>query len=160
MEKPTVKRVIRSLYKYGPRPEGLKFPNHDKDGRPLSGRTKQAFKDECDINTILKKFERTGILPGSEKTPRYGDFSDMTTYQEALHIVQQANEQFAGLPARVRERFQNDPARFLDFTQDASNADEMAKMGLMKPEAIERVQKAKESKKSPKKDPSPEGSDK
>lgn len=153
-------RIIRSLYKYGPRTPGLAYPNKDKEGRVLTGRTKQSFKEECDINSILKKFERTGVVPGNAKTPKYGDFSEGTTYQEALNLVITAEQQFASLPARARERFQNDPAKFLDFATNASNADEMAKMGLIKPEAIERVEKAKESKKHTKKDPAPEGSDK
>ena len=41
-----------------------------------------------------------------------------------------AQEQFAALDAAVRSRFDNDPAKFLEFTADPANADEMVKMGL------------------------------
>ena len=37
----------------------------------------------------------------------------------------------------VRDRFQNDPGRFLEFANDASNYDEALKMGL----AIKRPEK-------------------
>lgn len=152
---------IRSLYKYGPRTEPLSFKTVDEKGNVLSGRTKQAFKEECDINGILRKFNKTGQLPEMiKKNPQYGDFSEAPQYQEALNLVLAAEQQFAALPARARERFHNSPKEFLEFANNAANADEMAKMGLIKPEAIERVQKAKESKKSTKKDPAPEGSDK
>ena len=42
------------------------------------------------------------------------------------------------MPAEVRDRFQNDPGRFLEFANDASNYDEALKMGL----AIKRPEKA------------------
>ena len=32
----------------------------------------QHFKDECDINNILRQFNITGLLPESPLSPRYG----------------------------------------------------------------------------------------
>ena len=52
--------------------------------------------------------------------------------------VIRAAEAFAAMPADVRDRFQNDPGRFLEFANDASNYDEALKMGL----AIKRPEKA------------------
>jgi len=107
-------------------------------------RTKQADAAACDINNIMKKYEKTGVLPDLiKKNPRYGDFSDVPTYQDSLHLVHFSQEQFASLSAKVRRRFHNDPVEFLAFTQDASNAEEMAKLGLMSKDAVERVQAAK-----------------
>lgn len=94
-------------------------------------RTKQAFKDECDINKIMKRFEKTGILPEMIKVqPHYGDFSDPISYQEALNRVELAKEQFHALGARIRERFGNDPENFLRFATNPSNAEEMVRLGL------------------------------
>ena len=45
---------------------------------------------------------------------------------------------FRGHSVKVRDRFQNDPGRFLEFANDASNYDEALKMGL----AIKRPEKA------------------
>ena len=42
------------------------------------------------------------------------------------------------MPAEVRDRFQNDPGRFLEFANDASNYEEALKMSL----AIKRPEKA------------------
>lgn len=97
------------------------------------GRTKQSFKDECNINNIMKKFQTTGQLPEMIKSnPRYGDFSEPLTYQEAQNVVVMANEQFANLSAKVRERFGNDPQKFLEFCHDPENGIEMVKLGLAK----------------------------
>lgn len=94
--------------------------------------TDQSGKDDADINTILKRFETTGELPSMIKSePQYGDFSDMGSFHEAQEIVARAKEQFDALPARVRDRFANDPARFLEFCENADNLEEMGKLGLL-----------------------------
>lgn len=99
------------------------------------GRTKQAFKKECDVNTIMAKYKKTGLLPRLiSREPRYGDFSAAVDYQAAMNTVIFAQEQFAALPAKVRGRFGNDPRQFLEFAENPENAEEMRKMGLMKPQ--------------------------
>lgn len=94
-------------------------------------RTKQAFKDECDINTILGRYKETGRLPDLIKqNPKYGDFTSPLNYQQSLNTVIQAEEQFQLLPAKIRDRFHNDPKTFLEFTSDPKNLPEMVQMGL------------------------------
>lgn len=102
------------------------------------GVTKQSDLKDTDINAIMKRFERTGQLPDMiAHTPRYGDFSEVPSYQEALEIVNLANDQFSNLDANVRNRFDNDPAKFLGFATDPKNMDELEKMGLLKPEVVQ-----------------------
>ena len=115
------------------------------------GRTKQSFRDECDVNKIMKKFKKAqgvafldryqGYLSG-----QFGDFSEVVDYRTALEQVRQANTVFDRLPAVVRKRFGNDTAAFLDFVHDPANAGELVKMGLAsaKPEVQKEVQKAPE----------------
>lgn len=93
-------------------------------------RTEQHHKDSCDINNILKRFERTGILPGQKGPGKYIDVSDLPTYQESLNIVINANDQFASLDSKIRDRFSNDPTKFLEFLQNPENIDEAIKLGL------------------------------
>ena len=50
-------------------------------------RTQQSFRDECDINNILRKFNVTGQLPIGSVQPQYGDFSGITDYQSALTLA-------------------------------------------------------------------------
>lgn len=105
--------------------------NLDDKGEKVPTRTQQQFKAECDINNIMAKYKKTGVLPSLIKAdPRYGDFSDVLDYQESLNIVMHANDQFAALSAKVRRRFDNDPAKFLEFTADPKNAEEMIDLGL------------------------------
>lgn len=100
--------------------------------------TKQCFKDECDINTILKKHQKTGVI---EHLNRYhGDYSDVCSvedYQMSLNQVIEAGELFASLPSKVRARFANDPATFLQFVGDPSNMQELIEMGLATPKVPE-----------------------
>lgn len=98
--------------------------------------TKQSFKDECDINVIMRRYERTGVLPTPVGVaPQYADCSAVD-FQEAMLQVADAKSLFNQLPARVRERFSNDPARMLEFCEDARNAEEARKLGLLKPEEV------------------------
>lgn len=94
------------------------------------GRVKPEFKDSCDINNILSKYLNTGVLRTTLKQPLYGDVSDVTSYQDAINLVMDAKDQFDSLPALVRKRFENDPARFLEFMSDPANLDEAVKLGL------------------------------
>lgn len=98
---------------------------------------KQAFKDESDINHIMAKYTKTGVLPRLIKeNPLWGDFSNPVDFQEAQNIVIKATEQFAALPSHIRERFANDPAKFLAFTSDKNNKEEMGRLGLLKEDAL------------------------
>ena len=100
-------------------------------------KTKQAFKDESDINNVLKKYAATGSLPLNLKdNPRYGDFSTFQDYQSSIQIVMDAQAQFAGLPSLARERFNNDPGIFLDFMSNPQNSKEFEKLGLSNPKII------------------------
>ena len=93
-------------------------------------RTKQAFKNECDVNNILKNYNKTGILP--EGNP--GDYRDLdgTDYQEYMQTVASANSMFEELPSALRKRFKNDPAQLLSFVHDDKNVDEAHKLGLLR----------------------------
>lgn len=98
------------------------------------GRTKQAAKDECDINALMKRYQKTGQLPAGMGTGRYGDFYGVDDYLQAQIVVKTAEIQFNSLPAVVRERFANDPAQLLTFVADPANLDEARKLGLLKEE--------------------------
>lgn len=101
--------------------------------RPVP-RTKQSFLNQCDINNIIKEFSITGqITHMSAQAARgaYLDLPDAMDYQTSLNLLQQASEAFQSLPAKVRDRFGNDPAQFLAFCGDPANRKEMGEMGLL-----------------------------
>lgn len=93
----------------------------------------QQFKDETDINNILRQFNITGLLPEAPLSPRYGDFTGIVDYQSALNAVIAADDGFMTLPAETRARFGNDPEQLINFLADESNRAEAEKLGLVDP---------------------------
>lgn len=101
----------------------------------MKGLTKQSFKNECDINMIMRRFKKTMNADYLSRFQGYaggefGDFSIVTDYRSALEQISLASDVFNQLPSQVRSRFRNDPAEFLDFCQNPANIDEMVSMGL------------------------------
>lgn len=90
----------------------------------------QNQKEEADINTIVRRFGLTGELPSAKAMPQYGDFTHVTDYQSALNAVKEAEDAFAALGSKVRKRFHNSPAEFMDFMADPANLEEAITLGL------------------------------
>ena len=97
-------------------------------------RTQQQFKEECDINQIVKRAKRgEGIINkfmDHKDKMIYGDFSKVNTFEQAQQVMIEAEEAFMELPARVRDRFKNEPAELLSFVQDDKNREEAEYLGL------------------------------
>lgn len=91
----------------------------------------QNFKDECDINHIVRQFGLTGELPGQPLSPQYGDFTGVLDYHSAVNAVLAAQDDFMELPAQMRSRFDNDPAKLIDFLSNDENREEAIKLGLV-----------------------------
>jgi phage internal scaffolding protein len=103
----------------------------------------QHFKDECDINNILRQFNVTGMLPESTLSPRYGDFTGIGDYHTALNRVMAVQDEFEALPAQIRARFENDPAQLIEFLENSENRSEAEKLGLIEIGAAEVVEAPK-----------------
>ncbi len=112
------------------------------------------------INEIMAKYHKSGLLPQQMEGYCYGDFSSGENYHEIQNKLLAAQESFLSLPSDLRRRFENDPAQFLDFYQDPENAAELVEMGLLPRQTLadthqheknaqivrERASKAKEKK--------------
>lgn len=115
--------------------------NYDVDEAALASsivclepsRTAQEFRDECDINTILKRFGITGELPQGLVAPTFGDFTGVDDYQSALNAVLNAKDDFMMLPADIRKHFDNNPQQFVAFCSDPANAEQAKAWGLITP---------------------------
>lgn len=92
---------------------------------------KQSFADECDINTIVRRFNLTGQLPEGVHAPTYQDFEGVWDFQSAMNAVREAQESFDAMPAGIRARFHNDPQEFVEFCSMEENRAEAEKMGLV-----------------------------
>lgn len=93
--------------------------------------TQQQFKEESDINTIVKRFMLTGEVPENYRAPQYGDYTDVPDFQTAMNIVRDAASNFLELPAELRARFVNDPQALLEFVGDENNRAEAIELGLL-----------------------------
>lgn len=98
--------------------------------------TKQSFKEEVDINNIVKRFTKGMGLENMQGSPlsekNFGDFSDVPDLRTLYDRMQNAEESFYRLPSKVRMKFDNDPLDFIDFASNPDNLDEMRELGLAK----------------------------
>lgn len=116
------------------------YRKHDRVHPAIGGksRTKQAHKDETDINIILRKHEKGLVVDHLNKHQgQYGDFIDAPDYHTALNRIHAADEAFMEIPADIRAEFDNDPAQFLEFVQNPENLPSMREMGLAPHETTE-----------------------
>jgi len=103
-------------------------------GARSKSRTQQHFKDEVNVNTIMKKARRSGVLPF--KGPEDCIFQDLTTvtdYKEAQDRIIAINNKFNELPANIRSKFGNAPEKILEYLQDPKNEEEARQLGLLRP---------------------------
>lgn len=97
--------------------------------------TKQSFKDECDINNIMRKYQKNALVTHlNQYQGQYADVTGAVDYHTAMNVVTRAHSMFMTLPAELRKDFGNDPARFLDFATDPANEEKLVEMGLKKQE--------------------------
>lgn len=115
--------------------------------------THQSFKAECDINRIMQKWQKTGVLEHRNTfMGQYGDFTNVPAdYHSAMSAVIEAQDMFLTLPSSVRKRFANDPGNFLQFVSDPDNKEEMVKLGLAEKRLSQRAKAV-----APSPDPKPE----
>lgn len=106
---------------------------HDEDGHPIYF-TEQAHKNECDINHILMKYDKTGLITNiSRFKGTFGDISgaDFKTMQDK---IASAKSMFEQLPPDIRKRFDNKPHELLTFMDNPDNRNEAIKLGLIRKE--------------------------
>ena len=97
-----------------------------KKGKYSDGMTKQAFKDQTDINKILQRAQKTGTISHLAKYgPVYGDFTDIDDLLTAHQRLARAQEIFSELPSEVRREFDQDPAGFFNFVNDPANRERL-----------------------------------
>jgi len=94
-------------------------------------RTKAANKNECDINLMVARYKKTGVFQNlNPREPKYGDFSQAISLEEAYHQVEAANRSFMELPAAVRAMAQNNPITLLEMLADEGATEALIKVGL------------------------------
>ena len=110
---------------YGPRKRVLSKP----EGETM---TKQSHKRECDINYIVPKAQRDGILEHVNTMKAvYGDFSSVGDYQAHMEQLIAAEDAFMQLPSEIRTKCGNSQIGFMQYMEDPANLEEQIKFGLV-----------------------------
>lgn len=101
---------------------------------PDDGLAVQSAKDECDINRIIAKYQKTGVVTHiATYGPTYGDYQAVD-FQEAMETITEGTEMFMSLPSTARKRFGNSPAAFMEYINDPeTNPEDLRKLGLSRP---------------------------
>lgn len=104
-----------------------------KSDKYEDGRTKQAFKDETDVNRLLAKAKVAGGLSHIEKHGAYyGDFQDFDLLDAATKLSR-ARSIFEELPGELQREFHHSPAEFFEFVATKPEAE----LGKVFPELAE-----------------------
>jgi len=94
--------------------------------------TEQHHKAECDVNNIIKKYDKTGLITHvSRFEAKFGDMRGVD-FKTAMDIVSSAKSEFNKLPSEIRKRFENTPEKLLEFMEKEENRDEAIKLGLIR----------------------------
>lgn len=84
-------------------------------------RTQQNFKAECDINQIVLRYRKTGLIQHvNARRPEYG-FASGDDFRESLELIRKGKELFESLPAKVRSHFDGSVEAWLDYVNDPEN---------------------------------------
>lgn len=97
----------------------------------------QHFRDEVDINTIVRRFGMTREMPSGIAGGVYGDFTGITDYESARATIERAREGFMILPPDVRERFGNDPSNLVRAVHELPEGEVMELLQAAAPAAPE-----------------------
>lgn len=101
---------------------------------------KQEHKQDSDIVAVFNRAKEQNFAPGTIRTniqrklsnaqPMWGEIPS-TDFQEFSQIVDNARQQFRKLPAAVRDFFNNDPKRLLEYIENPANHPHCVKMKIM-----------------------------
>lgn len=95
-------------------------------------RTKQSFKDQCDVNVVVRKYATA--QPEFFQNPRpeqFGDATGVVDLQEAINLIRDADEAFASLPSSVRKLAGNDRVNFLRMLADEEGVELLKDAGFL-----------------------------
>ena len=117
--------------------------------------TQQHMAESTDINHIMKRYEQSGLLEHvNQYQGEYGDFTVMPDFHTAMNKIKEAEDMFLTIPASIREKFDNDPGKFVEFATNSENLGELREMGLAPPEVVESQHPTTKAKKAEKTVPS------
>ena len=93
--------------------------------------TEQSHAESADIHFIMRQQKEKGILTHLAKYEgSYMNLIDAPDFVQAEQQIAEAKTMFETVPSHVRNDFDNSPAKFLAFMQNADNRDAISEYGL------------------------------
>lgn len=131
------KKIIKdtqelSIYDSGKKKVRLLF---NKNNPKSVSKTEQHHREETNINRIVNKYGVSGLLteasPTVQRYPQFGDFTNVVDFHSAQNKLVEIKTYFASLPAKLREKFNNDPRQLMAFMSNEENIKEAQELGLL-----------------------------
>lgn len=102
----------------------------DENGKTLHF-TEQQHKDMCDVNKIIAKYDKTGLITHVQRIEaRYGDVTGVD-FRRAQDLYLNAQKMFENLPSDIKKRFNQSAGDFLEFMENPDNRQEAIDLGLI-----------------------------
>lgn len=99
---------------------------------PGESRTQQHLHEQTKMSSILARYDRTGQFNHVNVSPgMYGDFTQYQDLRSNIEKVRSAQAQFDQIPAQIRNKFDNDPTRLVEYLSNPSNLDEAESLGFL-----------------------------
>ena len=107
---------------------------------PSEDQTQQHFERETNINSIVNRYQKTGVLPTALiREVQFGEVGPDLV--QSLNKIKEAKEQFMQLPAKIRDQFENNPDHFLRFLADPHNFEKAKSLGIVVEKKVEKTEK-------------------
>lgn len=107
--------------------------------KPRSSPVESHHAEHADPGSLMERLKSSqGVYapppgdPTGRRIPRFEEWNSMT-YHEMHNKLVDAQREFAGLPARLRSRFDNDPYQLIRFIEDPDHRAEALTLGLVTP---------------------------
>lgn len=112
--------------------------------------TKVSHKQSVDINNIVDKhtFGGLGNFVANLPPSLYQNMIDKPDFQQMSDIIARGQQAFDSLPAKIRDRFYNNPAVFWDFFHNKENVPALVEMGILRKDALKDFNKSSDEQSS------------
>lgn len=85
----------------------------------------QEQKESTDINNILKRFDKTGLIDHvNQNEAQYGEFAQYDLHHH-MNTVAKIQSTFNELPATVKKQFNNSPQEWIEHLANPQNVEDM-----------------------------------
>lgn len=95
-------------------------------------RTKQSETEATNVNTIMRKYQKTGVIDHwNQNRPTFGDFSMSQGLHANMIAAELAQDEFMKLDAHVRKACDNEPVKLLELMTSPEGLEVLREAGML-----------------------------